>query len=84
MSNTITQADLYNDYLTAFRALHPCDARDLRRCARIELLSRGDREINSGDVDNLVYTWFKLYESFSQEVIDGLRDYYLDEVNCLD
>jgi len=67
----------HNAYLTAYKALHPCDQSDLRGCAYAELKSRGDWEIGSSDVSNQVCDWFKHYGSFGPEVIKELTDYYL-------
>lgn len=77
MKNTIPSEVTYEAYLEAYRALHPCDQSDLRGCAYHALKDRGAWEIGSSDISCQVYSWFKLYGSFSPLVIQQLTDYYL-------
>jgi len=77
MKNTIPSEVTFEVYLEAFRALHPSDQSDLRRSAVQALLDLGAPEIGSSDVSCQVYSWFKVYGSFSPLVIQQLTDYYL-------
>ena len=56
--------DIYQDYLKAYRELHPVRQSVIRHEASKELKEEGYEEIGSSDISCRVYDWFKQYGSF--------------------
>lgn len=77
IKNAITTADDYNDYLQAYRALHPIRQNVLRSVAVEMLKSEGAPEIGSSDVSCKVYSLYRQYGHFSPDLITDLRDEWL-------
>jgi hypothetical protein len=76
IKNAITTADNYNDYLQAYRALHPIRQNVLRAVAAEMLKARGAWEIGSSDISCQVYDIYRQY-GFDVETITTLRDEWL-------
>lgn len=67
----------FDEYITAYRALHPLRQSLLRHIAGRMLQCRGASEIGSSDVSGQVFSIYRQYGSFSDSVLTELREEWL-------
>ena len=67
----------FDEYITAYRALHPLRQSLLRHIAGRMLQSRGASEIGSSDVSGQVFSIYRQHGSFSDSVLTELREEWL-------
>lgn len=76
----------FDEYLSAYRALHPTDQRLVRGVAAKMLKAactyeqNGVPDIGSSDISNKVFSLYKQYGGFTNEMFNELTDEWI--TNC--